>query len=205
MNYGSDNSFGNTPLHAATRIGAIDIVQLLTKNGSNINAVNNRGSTALHFCSFLSSADKENMNGEDIRKNWPSNNYLKIAVFLIANGIDIDKPDLNGYTALHVAAQRGCMDIVRLLVDSSARLDIKTKIDYKGRGGRTPAEMAGFGGQAEAMDFLIEAETNSKKNSRSIERGVKMQQENLSSLEKAPKLQPVGSGANFAKQQPIRS
>lgn len=157
INSGSRNAFGNTPLHAATRVGSADCVNLLIKEGADLNAVNNRGSTALHFCSFLSDPKFDSEDGND-NNGISTDKFIVVAALLILGGIDVNDNDENGYTALHVASQRGVMDMVRLLVDSGAALTGKTKVDWKGRGGRTPAEMAGFGDQKKALTFLKEKE-----------------------------------------------
>ena len=59
---------------------------------------------------------------------------------------------------MHIASERGCVNMVKLLVDSGASLVIKTKVDYKGRGGRTAAQMAKFGAQVKCYNLLLEYE-----------------------------------------------
>lgn len=147
----SENSFGNTALHAASRSGSVDVVRLLLEKGADSNKTNHRGSTALHIACFLASNGKEG-------GTMPTDPYLNIAAILLCdNALDVDTKDVNGYTALHIAAQRGCNDMVRLLIDSGASLTAKTYIDSKGRGGRTPAGMAKFGGQETTMSIIEEA------------------------------------------------
>lgn len=169
VNSDSGNGFGNTPLHAATRVGSIEVIKLLLENGANINALNNRGSTSLHFCAFLSNGiESVNENSEENDeiingRNTKHDIFLIIANLLIAEGIDINQVDLNGYSALHVASQRGCIDMVQLLVESGASLTCKTKIDDKGRGGRTPLGMAQFGGQDDVFTFLAKVEGDKAK------------------------------------------
>jgi len=120
--------------------------------------MNNRGSTPLHFCSFLSvSASKQNETGM-CRSERVSDIYTTIASVLIQKRVDVNKVDINGYTALHVAAQRGCMRMVQLLLESGASLKCKTAVDDRGRGGRTPCQMAQFGDQHEVFKFLSDAE-----------------------------------------------
>lgn len=65
--------------------------------------------------------------------------------------------DVNGYTPLHIAAQNGCNEMVKLLIDSGASLTAKTEVDSKGRGARTPAGMAKFGGQDSTLKILEDA------------------------------------------------
>ena len=158
MNSDSGNGFGNTPMHTATRAGSLEIVKYLKEHGGDVNAVNNRGSTPLHFCCFLTNEKNKDEDDDEVENDV----FLKIASFLLNNGIEVDRCDSNGYTALHVASQRGCLKMVKLLLDSGASLKCKTSVDNKGRGGRTPAEMAKFGDQNKVYNFLCKANNHEK-------------------------------------------
>ncbi len=106
----SENVYGNTALHAAVRSGSADIVALLLDRGAAPNARNHRGSTPLHLACFLCSNNNESTSGADP--------FLKIGALLLCNDkLEIDIADVNGYTPLHCAAQRGCNDMVKLLID----------------------------------------------------------------------------------------
>lgn len=167
------NAYGNSSLHAAIRGGNVDVVRLLLdKDISIINAKNHLGSTPLHLCAFLAhptDVDKikettsASLDGN--RKNSTTNRlvvqpHLQIAAILLSQNDFkmIDERDHNGYTALHVAASRGCNDLVKLLVDSGANLFICTAIDLKGRGGRTASGMAKFAGKTNTYELLLEME-----------------------------------------------
>ena len=153
---GSENAFGNTALHAAVRSGSADVVKLLLERGADINKQNHRGSSALHIACFLASNGKDDDAGEDL--------YLKIGEILLSNDkLQIDLRDVNGYTPLHIAAQRGCDEMVKLLIGSGASLTAKTGTDSKGRGARTPLGMAQFGGHDSTIK-LIEDASNSELN-----------------------------------------
>lgn len=147
-----ENSFGNTALHAAARSGSVDIVRLLLEKGADPNKENHRGSTALHIACFLAGAKSLSLQSTLVDP------FVNIAAVLICNDtLEVDIKDVNGYTALHIAAQRGCNDMVKLLIDSGASLKVKTDVDSKGRGGRTPAGMAAFAGQETTRELLDEA------------------------------------------------
>merc|ERR1712029_287184 len=84
--------------------------------------------------------------------------YIKIGAILLCNDeLKIDAKDVNGYTPLHIAAQRGGNVMVRLLINSGFSLSAKTGKDSKGRGGRTPVGMALFGGHDGTKKILQEA------------------------------------------------
>ena len=132
------NSYGNTALHAAARSGHPEIVELLLRNSADPNKINNRGSTALHIVCFMASCDAS--DGDP---------YIRIAAMLLSHeNLNIDIADVNGYTALHVAAQRGCNDMVKLLIENGASLTVKT-----GRG-RNPEAMAKFGGHESTAEMI---------------------------------------------------
>ena len=149
----SENAYGNTALHAATRAGSFDVVKLLLESGSLPNAQNHRGSTALHIACFLASALSSD-------KTVSVDPFLKIGALLCNEKIDIDTPDVNKYTALHIAAQRGCDDMVKLLISSGASLTAQTAVDTKGRGGRTPFGTAAFAGHESTRKILERAMSN---------------------------------------------
>lgn len=161
----AENSFGNTALHAASRSGSIEIARLLLENGADPNKQNKRGSTALHLACFLARSVKESENSlsqsrssSNGDKNDLIDSFVTIAAILICNDETlIDIQDENGYTPLHVAAQRGCNEMVKLLIDSGASLKKKTYIDSKGRGGRTPKGMTIFGESETTRDIIEKA------------------------------------------------
>lgn len=200
VNSGSGNGFGNTPLHAAARVSAVEVMKLLMENGADVNTVNNRGSTALHFCSFLSKCPCKSEVSEKNNQDKEPDNFLIAAALLIIAGIDVDKPDLNGYTALHIAAQRGSMEMIQLLVDSGASLLCKTKVDDRGRGGRTPAQMAQFAEQTESFNFLTNVESHLKCGSLKVNsEKAKNMISHFSSRRTRLMKPPVGSGAAVAR------
>jgi len=149
----SENAFGNTCLHCATRSGSSGVVELLLSKGADVNQKNHRGSTSLHIACFLASPTSSNDDDGD--------QYLKTATVLLNNDkIDVDAKDISGYTPLHIAAQRGCDDMVKLLIDKGASLTAKTDIDSKGRGNRTAAGMAKFGNHASTLKIIEDAMNN---------------------------------------------
>jgi len=81
---------------------------------------------------------------------------------LLASGkfASLDLLDHNGLGPLHIASQRGCIQLVKLLIKYGSCLSLKTTIDHKGRGGRTPAGMAKFGGMNKTHDLLVEIMEN---------------------------------------------
>mmetsp|Transcript_6891 Transcript_6891/g.10280 ORF Transcript_6891/g.10280 Transcript_6891/m.10280 type:complete len:292 (-) Transcript_6891:505-1380(-) len=114
------NHYGNTPMHTACRVGSLDVIKFLISKGGDVNAVNNRGSTALHFCAFLCDPNTS------CAKNASGDAYLQIAETVIQAKANVNVRDANGYAPLHIAAQRGCIDLARLLLDHGGQLGCKT-------------------------------------------------------------------------------
>ena len=152
----ASNSFGNTPLHSAVHSRSLDVVRLLLEHGAHATSQNHRGSTALHFAACLAT---------NTDADTDTDNMLEIAQLLLQFGkADANAVDIHGHSALHVAAQRGCDDLVALLVCvGNGNLTLKTGVDAKGRGGRTARQMAVFGDQMgtaamiERMEVLSDA------------------------------------------------
>lgn len=105
---------GLTPLKIAARAGRLEVVELLIRNGANINFVNNDGSVifdAIH-----------------------SKNTDLIA-FLLFETMNFDEIFVNGSTPLILSSQLKLYEIVDLLVVLGANTSIidfngKTAIDY---------------------------------------------------------------------------
>lgn len=89
------NSGGFTPLHAAAFSGSVPISKLLLDHGATLDdAANKAGVTPLMVA------------GEE--------NHVAMATFLIAEGADVGKAEVHGYTPIARAFWKGNTDIVRL-------------------------------------------------------------------------------------------
>lgn len=50
--------------------------------------------------------------------------HIKIAKFLLALKADVNRKSVRGYTALHDCAESGSLDIVKVLIEHGARMDV---------------------------------------------------------------------------------
>jgi len=99
---------GKTAVHYAILEGHFDMVDFLLKKGADIKAKNISGATALHFGV---------MNGD----------RLLVEKFLPCG---INEKNNNGKTPLHIAAEKGNIDAIKVLLNNNAVTNIK---DTQGR------------------------------------------------------------------------
>ena len=88
-----------------------------------------------------------NADGESLLMLAAINNQLWLADKLISKGADVNKP---GWTALHYAASKGHIEMIRLLLDQQAYLDAESP------NGTTPLMMAASYGTAMSVKLLLE-------------------------------------------------
>jgi len=106
----------------AVRNRQIEIIKYLIGIGGDVNAPNESGGNALHYCA-----------GD-----------TALIALLVVNGIDINVQDIMGRTPIMRSAQQGKMEAVKYLIDKDADLHLK---DYEGKtvvdfahGGRSKTE-----------------------------------------------------------------
>ena len=92
---GDRGQYGETALHWASVEGYLEISELLTSSGADVNIRNSYGSTALHYAS---------MNG-----------HLEIVQLLLCQGADISLRDNGGSTALDIASSYGYLKVADCL------------------------------------------------------------------------------------------
>ena len=84
--------------------GDIESVQVLLKEGANVNFIEGRGDTALLIAVYFG--------------------YENMVRFLVDNGANVNfVKDITGDTALHCAANQGYQKIVEFLVDNGANVN----------------------------------------------------------------------------------
>jgi ankyrin repeat protein len=119
---------GTTPLMRAARAGDAAVMRLLLAKGADPNLTTKDGNTALQFAAGVGYRDKNTKGTES-----EALEALKLAVGL---GLDINRENDRGETALHGAAYRGADAIVQYLVDQGAGLNAKSKRGF------TPLDVA---------------------------------------------------------------
>lgn len=135
----------STRLYWACQTGSLALISLLVEKGAKktINTARNDGATPLYVCSECSQP--------------------KIATYLLENGArDSVNVKYKGNTSLHVAAAKGNIEVLQLLLDHGADLGA-TRTD-----GRTAFHDAATWGNVEAVKLMLKngAEINAVDNER---------------------------------------
>ena len=124
----------NTPLHAAAYHGDLEMVQVLLGYGVDVNALNDAGCTPLDFAS------------RDGHRN-----DSRVVQLLIEHGADPNtRASRSGFAPLHRASEHGRFEVVRLLIDHGANVEVQDKY------GRTPLNVASGDQREEILELLLE-------------------------------------------------
>lgn len=146
--------------------GDIEAVKLFLDEKMNVNAVNQRGQTALIRAAEYQRTDVVNLlleKGADVE--FISGRYARTAMMeaagagncviikqLAQKGADINAKDYESNTPLHFACIYGHIEAVRLLIDLGAKPDIQAS-----GLGRTPMKIAETNGHTEIVQILKDA------------------------------------------------
>lgn len=110
------NSCGNTALHEAATVANIHFVESVLKQHSDsvpafLAAKNNLGQTPLHAACCGTAA---------------AHNRLALVKLLLESKADLNSADGNGGTPAHHAAEMGLADVMQLLLDHGANVELRT-------------------------------------------------------------------------------
>jgi ankyrin repeat protein len=119
-----------TPLHLASASGHFDVAKLLIQR---VAYVETRDDTRKLRCTRRRRMDNS-----------------KPRVLIVKCGSNTDSKDSNGYAPLHIAAQNGYLDVVKLLVDSGT--DVNTRNGFE----NMLLDVAFGTGKREVVKFLAE-------------------------------------------------
>ena len=97
------NKHGFTAVHCAAEKGNLDVLKLLHSNGANIDQV------TIGDMNSIMSASQGTGSCETVR--W-----------LVGQGVDVNHSDKDGFTAVHYAAEKDNLDVLKLLHNSGANI-----------------------------------------------------------------------------------
>jgi len=129
-------------LHQAAKIGYLDAIDIISKVGVDVNALNFQGHTPLYlaiFCNQYHSAQKLLQNGAKVEAPYPHGfNLLHLAIHLDKSkhfikllsdyAVDIEAKDTMGNTAGHLAALKGRGEVLSVILDKRANINAKNKL-----------------------------------------------------------------------------
>jgi len=152
---------GWTPLHATASCGFLSIAKFLLEHQADVAAVNNDGELAIDISEsdemedlLQKEIDSRSINCEEAR-NLEEQCMLNDARDWYNSGYIGDIPhSKTGASALHVAAAKGYVKVMNLLIQSGMEVNIQ---DYDGW---TPMHAAAHWAQREACELLADNYTN---------------------------------------------
>ena len=114
------------------------IVDLLLKNGADVNAKDNKGRSILNYASYRGNKNlipiliknKVNINSKDRMGISPLHmasihNKVEVVKILLNNGANVNISDNYRWTPLHWAVREGHKDVIKLLMSKDADFQIK--------------------------------------------------------------------------------
>lgn len=167
------DDLGRTPLIWAAERGHIDTVKLLLHYGAKVNIKDSSGASAL-IAAFsnghieVAELLKDNgatLTSKDRERTFHSACYygkLEVVKSFVEQGVNIEVPDSEGYTALHDASGEGHDDIVEFLLQHGANVNARS------HDGWTPLLRACLRDKIQTMSKLLSygADINARNNRR---------------------------------------
>ncbi|XP_053673360.1 protein phosphatase 1 regulatory subunit 12A isoform X1 [Anopheles nili] len=150
---------GWTPLHATASCGFISIARYLIENGADLASINSDGELAVDLANsdamedlIQHHLDEQEIDCEEARQAEERIMLCDATKWLRTDSSDCDKPHpKTGATAIHVAAGKGYIGVLKLLLEGRGDID-RQDVD-----GWTPLHAAAYWGQKEATQMLLNA------------------------------------------------
>lgn len=155
---------GETALHAAAQNNHLECVRFLLKNGADLNLTTAMGVNPLMAAVFLghqeialellnhATIDLENCleGGTSVFHLAVEAELEQVVDGLCKAGCDVNRVRADGYTPLHIAAQKGWMNGICTMLNRCIYIDLNAKT----AAGYTPLELAEIGGHPEVVSRL---------------------------------------------------
>ncbi|XP_074553958.1 protein phosphatase 1 regulatory subunit 12A isoform X2 [Halichoeres trimaculatus] len=148
---------GWIPLHAAASCGYLDIAEYLISQGASVGVVNSEGETPLDIAEeeameelLQNEINRQGVDIEAARKEEERIMLRDARQWLNSGQIQDVRHAKSGGTSLHVAAAKGYVEVLKLLIQAGYDVNIK---DYDGW---TPLHAASHWGKEEACKILVE-------------------------------------------------
>ncbi|KAI8488832.1 protein phosphatase 1 regulatory subunit 12A-like isoform X3 [Branchiostoma floridae x Branchiostoma belcheri] len=152
---------GWTALHATVSCGHLEITQYLIEHGADLSAVNNEGETPLDLAEdeemeqlIHKFVEQQSIDLEAARREEERRMIEDANQWLNSRVIKEKKHSKSGASALHVAAAKGYIKVMQLLIQAGV------PINAVDNDGWTPLHAAAHWGQKEACEVLAESMCN---------------------------------------------
>ena len=116
----------------------VNTMEILLKNGANVNLMNDDGYVPIHLAASWGNLDSiklMNNYGVDINASGPggwkaihhavSGQFVEVVQYLLANGAEVNPLDVEQKMPIHIAAANGCTRIIELLISNGANIVAK--------------------------------------------------------------------------------
>jgi ankyrin repeat protein len=120
---------GATAFLRASQSGDVDLMKLLLSKGADPKIPTTLGVTALQVAAGIGWV-------EGITYEWSPKATFEAVKMLIDLGLDVNAQADTGRTALHGAAHKGRPDVIQILADHGAKLDVRDYGNTDNRGGK---------------------------------------------------------------------
>ena len=171
------NNSGTSPLMETCSNGHMNVATYLVEHGASIHLQDEDGDTCLHYAArgghvdvvsqLLAVGAKENQDYVNARNNCGStplmitcsNGHMNVATYLVKHGANIHLQDEDGDTCLHLAAEKGHVEVVSKLL----ALGEKENPDYvnaRNNSGTSPLMLTCSNGHMNVATYLVEHGAN---------------------------------------------
>jgi uncharacterized protein len=120
---------GATAFLRASQSGDVELMKLLLSKGADPKINTTLNVSPLHVAAGIGWV-------EGITYEWSPESTLEAVKMLLDLGLDVNLQADTGRTALHGAAHKGRSDVVQLLADKGAKLDVRDYGNTDNRGGK---------------------------------------------------------------------
>ncbi len=166
--YGADIDTTETYLNKTALMMAIeysdnDTIKLLIKYKPNVNHIDNRGNTPIDIAAKMNKTDIVDL----LIKNGAPNDLIRAIKYGVTDKVEelltasksIDNIDKNGDTALTLAVKENNIELVKLILDKDANINLNSNIsDYNYK--LSPLMIASQNNNKEIVNLLIERGAN---------------------------------------------
>jgi ankyrin repeat protein len=120
---------GATAFFRASQSGDLELMKLLLERGADPKINTILGVTPLHVAAGIGWV-------EGITYEWSPKATFEAVKMLIELGLDVNAQADTGRVALHGAAHKGRADVIQILADAGAKLDVRDYGNTDNRGGK---------------------------------------------------------------------